>query len=51
MTYTDNYNLKLPSGQDPPAIEPINQNMEIIDEELKKASALIVAGDDIEEGE
>lgn len=51
MTYTENYNLQLPSGQDPPDIEPINQNMEIIDENLKKASLLIVVGNDIEEGE
>ena len=51
MTYTENFGLRLPSGQDPPDIEPINQNMEIIDNQLKKATTLLVAGDDIEEGE
>ena len=51
MTYTENFNLLLPGGQDPPDIEPINQNMEIIDEKLGKAILLVVSGDDIEEGE
>lgn len=51
MTYTENFGSRLPSGQDPPDIEPINQNMEIIDENLKKATALLVSGDDIQEGD
>lgn len=50
MTYTNNLKLHLPSGQDPPDIEQINQNMEIIDEQLGKAILLLVSGDDIEEG-
>lgn len=31
MTRTDNLNLELPSGQEPPDIEVINRNMEKID--------------------
>lgn len=48
-TYTDNFNLALPSGQEAPDIEVINMNMEKIDEQMKKNSGLVIAGDDIEE--
>lgn len=50
-TYTDNFNLALPSGQEAPDIEVINMNMEKIDEQMKKNSGLVIAGDDIEEQE
>lgn len=33
-TYTDNYNLKMPSGQDAPDVEDFNGNAEIIDKAL-----------------
>lgn len=50
-TYTENYSLKLPGGQDPPDIDDINENMEIIDAQLKKNSQLVVASNDIEDTE
>lgn len=34
-TYTENYNLKMPSGQDAPDVEDFNTNAEIIDTVLK----------------
>ena len=37
-TYTDNYNLKMPSGQDAPDVEDFNTNAEIIDTVLKAHS-------------
>ena len=49
MTHTDNYNFNLPGGQDPPDIEVINQNMEIIDEKLYEVSNHVVAGNDLTE--
>lgn len=33
-TYTENYNLKMPSGQDAPDVEDFNGNAEIIDKTL-----------------
>lgn len=33
-TYTENYNLKMPSGQDAPDVEDFNGNTEIIDKAL-----------------
>lgn len=33
-TYTDNYNLKMPSGQDAPNVEDFNGNAEILDKAL-----------------
>ena len=35
-TYTENYNLKMPSGQDAPDVEDFNANAEIIDQTLKQ---------------
>lgn len=35
-TYTENYNLKMPSGQDAPDVEDFNGNAEIIDQTLKQ---------------
>ena len=35
-TYTENYNLKMPSGQDAPDVEDFNTNAEIIDQTLKQ---------------
>ena len=37
-TYTENYNLKMPSGQDAPDVEDFNTNAEIIDTVLKAHS-------------
>ena len=37
-TYTQNYNLKMPSGQDAPDVEDFNTNAEIIDTVLKAHS-------------
>ena len=37
-TYTENYNLKMPSGQDAPDVEDFNTNAEIIDTVLKAQS-------------
>lgn len=37
-TYTENYNLKMPSGQDAPDVEDFNANAEIIDTVLKAHS-------------
>lgn len=37
-TYTQNYNLKMPSGQDAPDVEDFNGNAEIIDTVLKAHS-------------
>ena len=51
MTYTNNFNLKIIDGQDPPDIEIVNQNMETIDNELYKISTKVESGDDIEEEE
>lgn len=44
MTYTENYHLKKPDGEDFIDIEDLNQNMEAIDAQLK-AQAQKAEGD------
>ncbi len=39
MKYTGNYNLKKPEGADAVNIEDLNDNVDIIDSELKKVNA------------
>lgn len=51
MTYTENFNLELPSGQDPPDIEVINRNMEKLDNQLMKNKNQLESGEDIVEEE